>query len=328
MGKPISYNRVLLLKKTFQLTHTFAFSILLSHKFKQFEDLKKHSVKFLIFDLMITTQIRRILVPCDFREDSQKALSYAAFLAKKDQAHVILLHLLKDPSDLEKAEETMRIWVERMRSSYTGEVSSLIEVGSVTEGIGEIASRESCQLVVMPTHGIRGMQHITGSLALRVISESKVPFIIVQQRGIREHGIQKMVVPINFRPQILEELPLIIELAQTFLSEVHLVLSQSSIEEGQPELLGKIEHAFASAGIVCLLHHVSGQNSFAKSVVHYAAGVDADLICGINYSYEYLYTLFPRAEEEDLIYNEPQIPVLLLTPEIQESSIYTIPLWH
>jgi nucleotide-binding universal stress UspA family protein len=300
----------------------------LSYKFKQFEDLNKHSLKFLIFEPMIKTQIRRILVPCDFKEDSLNALNYAAFLAKKDQAHVILLHLLRDAADLDKAEATMRIWVEKMHSSYTGEVSSLVEVGSVTEGIGEIAKRESCQLVVMPTHGIKGMQHLTGSLALRVISESKAPFLIVQQRGIREHGIQKMVVPINFRPQILEELPLIIELARTFLSEVHLVLSQFAHEEGQPELLSNIEHAFASAGIVCLLHQVPGQNYFAKAVVHYAAGVDADLICGINYSYEYLYTLFPRAEEEDLIYNEPQIPVLLLTPEIQESNIYTIPLWH
>jgi hypothetical protein len=77
-----------------------------------------------------------------------------------------------------------------------------------------------------------------------------------------------------------------------------------------------------------LLHHVSTGTNFAKAVAHYASGVDADLICAINYSYEYLYTLFPRAEEEDLIYNEAQIPVLLLTPEVQESNVYSIPLWH
>jgi hypothetical protein len=52
------------------------------------------------------------------------------------------------------------------------------------------------------------------------------------------------------------------------------------------------------------------------------------MICGLNFSFEYLYTLFPRAEEEDLIYNEAQIPVLLLTPEVQEDMAYTIPLWH
>jgi hypothetical protein len=80
--------------------------------------------------------------------------------------------------------------------------------------------------------------------------------------------------------------------------------------------------------VVCLINHAERGASFAKAVVHYAAGVDADLICAVNYSYEYLYTLFPRAEEEDLIYNEPQIPVLLLTPEVEDSSTYTIPLWH
>jgi nucleotide-binding universal stress UspA family protein len=277
---------------------------------------------------MIKTHIRRILVPCDFREDSQSALNYAAFLAKKDQAHIILLHLIKDSAEAEQSEKTMQVWLNRMQGMYTGEVSSLVEVGSVKDGIGEIAKRESCHLVVMPTHGIRGMQHITGSLALRVISESKVPFLVVQQRGIREHGLQKLVVPVNFRPQILEELPLIIALAQTFLSEVHLVLSNLSHQEQDPALIQQIEQSFADAKVVCLINHAERGASFAKAVVHYAAGVDADLICAVNYSYEYLYTLFPRAEEEDLIYNEPQIPVLLLTPEVEDSSTYTIPLWH
>lgn len=277
---------------------------------------------------MIKTHIRRILVPCDFREDSQSALNYAAFLAKKDQAHIILLHLIKDSAEAEQSEKTMQVWLNRMHGLYTGEVSSLVEVGTVKDGIGEIAKRESCHLVVMPTHGIRGMQHITGSLALRVISESKVPFLVVQQRGIRKHGLQKLVVPVNFRPQILEELPLIIALAQTFLSEVHLVLSNLSHQEQDPALIQQIEQSFADAKVVCLINHAERGASFAKAVVHYAAGVDADLICAVNYSYEYLYTLFPRAEEEDLIYNEPQIPVLLLTPEVEDSSTYTIPLWH
>jgi nucleotide-binding universal stress UspA family protein len=277
---------------------------------------------------MIHTHIRRILVPCDFKEDSQSALKYAAFLAKKDQAHIILLHIISASSQLEQAEREMQGWLNKMNSMYTGEVTSLVEVGNVKEGIGEIAQRESCHLVVMPTHGIRGMQHVTGSLALRVISESNVPFLVVQQRVVREHGLQKLVVPINFRPQILEELPLIISLAQTFLSEVHLVLSNLNEEETNTGLVEQIEHAFAEAKVACLLHHVSAGTNFAKAVAHYASGVDADLICAINYSYEYLYTLFPRAEEEDLIYNEAQIPVLLLTPEVQESNVYSIPLWH
>jgi nucleotide-binding universal stress UspA family protein len=277
---------------------------------------------------MIHTHIRRILVPCDFKEDSQSALKYAAFLAKKDQAHIILLHIISASSQLEQAEREMQGWLNKMNSMYTGEVTSLVEVGNVKEGIGEIAQRESCHLVVMPTHGIRGMQHVTGSLALRVISESNVPFLVVQQRVVREHGLQKLVVPINFRPQILEELPLIISMAQTFLSEVHLVLSNLNEEETNTGLVEQIEHAFAEAKVACLLHHVSAGTNFAKAVAHYASGVDADLICAINYSYEYLYTLFPRAEEEDLIYNEAQIPVLLLTPEVQESNVYSIPLWH
>ena len=31
-------------------------------------------------------------------------------------------------------------------------------------------------------------------------------------------------------------------------------------------------------------------------------------------------------EEEDLIYNDPQIPVLLITPQNQDEVIYNIPM--
>jgi hypothetical protein len=76
------------------------------------------------------------------------------------------------------------------------------------------------------------------------------------------------------------------------------------------------------------MHIETDHKPFAKSVVAYAATVDADLICAVNFSFEYLYTLFPRTEEEDLIYNEAQIPVLLITPEQQDDAVYYIPMWH
>ncbi|MFA9219901.1 MAG: hypothetical protein ACEQSL_01800, partial [Sediminibacterium sp.] len=182
-------------------------------------------------------------------------------------------------------------------------------------------------LVVMPTHGMRGMQRITGSLALKVVSESTTPFIVVQQRPIRPEGYKKMVIPVTFRQQLLEEASFFSEMAKLFNSEVYFIAQQVASGNDE-ELIAKVEGIFSNANIPFSMHIEIDQRPFAKSVVAYAATVDADLICAVNFSFEYLYTLFPRTEEEGLIYNEAQIPVLLITPEQQDDSVYYIPMWH
>lgn len=272
--------------------------------------------------------IHRILVPCDLKAESKVALHHAAILAKPNQAHIFLLHLTKNVGDLEQAELEIKAWEDELKSIYQGEVTSLVEQGDIIEDIGEIAKRESCQFVVMPTHGIKGWQVVTGSLALKVVSQSKLPFVIVQHKDVHPEGYERVVVPVNFRPQIMEEIPFIIQLAKMFQSKIFLVAPALDSESFNAQLLTEIEIAFENSGVVWSIHHLESDANFIKSVVRYGASVQADLICAVNFSYEYLYTLFPRAEEEGLIYNDAEIPVMLITPEKQDDVVYTVPLWH
>jgi nucleotide-binding universal stress UspA family protein len=272
--------------------------------------------------------IHRILVPCDLKEESKVALHHAAILAKPNAAHIILLHLTKTIEDAEKAEVAIQSWVHELQAMHNGEVSSLVETGDVLEQIGEIASRESCQFVVMPTHGMKGWQKVTGSLALKVVSQSKLPFVIVQHKDVHPEGYERVVVPINFRPQVMEEIPFIIQLAKMFQSEIFLIAPPKNSELYNEALLQEVEMAFQKDDVRWSISHTEDGGNFIHSVVRYGAAVQADLICAVNFSYEYLYTLFPRAEEEGLIYNDAEIPVMLLTPEKQDDIVYTVPLWH
>jgi hypothetical protein len=65
-------------------------------------------------------------------------------------------------------------------------VTPVVRVGSVYEDIGDAAAEIDADLIIMGTHGMRGMQFITGSRALRVITSSSVPFVVVQERPIKE----------------------------------------------------------------------------------------------------------------------------------------------
>src|SRR4030042_6389228 len=58
-------------------------------------------------------------------------------------------------------------------------------------------------MVVMGTHGIKGMQKLMGSWALKVIASSKAPFIVVQDSPKGE-VFKNIVVPISYRREIKE----------------------------------------------------------------------------------------------------------------------------
>ncbi|MFN5621165.1 MAG: universal stress protein [Flavobacteriales bacterium] len=271
-------------------------------------------------------QLKKILVPCDLKESSFNALYHAAHLAKQSGAEILLLHLEFADKALEASQKALEAWVDRMKEFHQGPVSAHVRKGGVVGEIPAFAKEQGCGLIVMPTHGMRGMQKLTGSLALRVVSESHIPFIIVQERNIRDHGYKKLVIPVDYRHQLLDESKAFVQLAQLFKSEAHLVIKKVNAELTDAKMLGEIQQAFADAGVSITLHEVDHKLHFTKELVRYAAAVEADLICAVNFSYEYLYTLFPRTEEEDLIYNDAQIPVLLITPTNQDEVIYNIPM--
>ena len=271
-------------------------------------------------------QLKKILIPCDLKESSFTALYHAAHLAKLSGAEILLLHLEFTENALESSKKALDGWVERMKAFHQGAVSAHVRKGGVVGEIPAFAKEQDCGLIIMATHGMRGMQKLTGSLALRVVSESHIPFIIVQERTIREQGYKKLVIPVDYRHQLLDESKAFVQLAQLFGSEVHLVLKKVNAELTDAKMLGDIKESFDAAGISVTLHEVDHKLHFTKELVRYAAAVEADLICAVNFSYEYLYTLFPRTEEEDLIYNDAQIPVLLITPSNQDEIIYNIPM--
>ena len=272
-------------------------------------------------------KIKRILIPCDLKEESYNALNHAAFIGNEENAELILLHVVSNEKESGEAKIELQAWAEQLQQGYLGVVKTLIEVGDFIELITLVATRENCELVVMPTHGMRGMQRITGSLALKVVSEGHLPFIVVQKRAVREHGYKKMVIPVTDRPALLEELGIFTGLANHFNSEVHLVVRKENADH-ELQTLESVRTAFEESGISLHIHFETHIASFAKHVANYAAAIDADMICAVNFSFEYLYTLFPRTEEEDLIYNEAQIPVLLVTPQQSENAQYFIPMWH
>ena len=146
--------------------------------------------------------IRRILCPMDFSECSDRALGYATAVARWQGAEIHGLHVLPllaeswafpVPIDAATAEalspaafrESLEV---RLAPARTGDlvVHGHIRQGGAAHEIVEHARRTSMDLIVMGTHGRKGVSRFfLGSVASRVISTAPCPVMTVNAASSR-----------------------------------------------------------------------------------------------------------------------------------------------
>jgi nucleotide-binding universal stress UspA family protein len=141
--------------------------------------------------------ITHILVPTDFGPASDAALAIARNLAGQYGARLSMLHVLTSPeatgvwtpevfmpASAEARERLTREAQERIESSLTAEdrtrsdVTILIRIGSVAEHILDFSREREVDLIVMGTHGRRGLSHLLlGSVAEQVLRSAPCPVL-------------------------------------------------------------------------------------------------------------------------------------------------------
>jgi len=149
--------------------------------------------------------LERILVPIDFSDCSLDALKYAVVVAKQAKASVMLLHVLEpvsygldfDLGHFRSREYVREIWTKRLEElAATHQHSDMVveyrlRGGFPSDSILDAAKTLPCDLIVMGTHGRRGISHtISGSVAEAVLRKAHCPVIAVrsQQFGPSDSG--------------------------------------------------------------------------------------------------------------------------------------------
>ncbi len=92
----------------------------------------------------------------------------------------------------------------------------------------------------MGTHGAKGMQRFTGSYALKVITNSIVPFIIVQEKRPESDGYADILLPLDLENATKQKLSYAAEIAKHFNSKIHLVFETVDDEALKAKLAGNI----------------------------------------------------------------------------------------
>jgi len=149
---------------------------------------------------------RTILIPWDFTPVADYALLHGIKIAKGiGSKKIALIHITKKEKDNEEAMVQLEQVARENTSKFNIEIQPLVREGSIFTTIGEVASDISAELVVMGTHGLHGMQKLTGSWALKVIVSSKVPFVVIQEPP-KDTPFKEIVFPIDFKWENKEKL--------------------------------------------------------------------------------------------------------------------------
>jgi len=257
---------------------------------------------------------KNFIVPHDFTEVSDIALDHAIATAKPINAEVYLLHVVAKNKDINDAEKKL----EEVVSRYDSEVKIIpsVRVGNIFEDIGDFAAEHHAELIFMGTHGTHGWQHLTGMNALKVITHSSVPFVIVQETTSTETGYDDIVVPLDLHKETKQKLVTVANLANYFKSNVHVITPDESDEFLKHQVKANIQFAkkyFAERNINVTTTIVPSAG-FDKEVVKKAVSLDADLITIMNLNKNNLFGSLGSNHEEYIITNDARIPVLIMNP--------------
>ena len=142
-----------------------------------------------------SVELGRLLVPVDFSDCSLDALEYAVIVAQRAKATLTLLHVMEPVSygldftfpHPEKRERRREVIISKLKDLVSCLASAqvtadyLLRGGLPNDSILDAARSGSADLIVMGTHGRRGLSHAYfGSVAESVLRLSPCPVLTVR----------------------------------------------------------------------------------------------------------------------------------------------------
>ena len=140
---------------------------------------------------------KHILLPTDGSDLSKAAMKHGIALAKAIGAKVTALvvstplnSLVVDPSIVSGALDQYKALVVEQTAKYLDNISNnarkagvecdtlCVEHDKPYEAIVDTAKKQGCDLVVMASHGLRGVSAILGSETLKVLTHTSVPILV------------------------------------------------------------------------------------------------------------------------------------------------------
>ena len=263
-----------------------------------------------------------IVVTWDFTHVSEYALAHAVKIAYMMRCEIKLLHIIEPGTPSERIETARRrmVQVSETTLKYDGiNCKAVVKEGNLLSAVSDYASQSNTLLVVMGTHGIKGTQKIFGSKALKVLTGSNTPFIVVKAKPSESLKISNVVFPIDFKAENKEKLQWAISIGKNFQSKVHLFkypVSDSDLQKKVNTNLNFAIRFLKQNDIEYEIHTASKKGSFANATIRFAEKINADLIILVTTKHITFLDYMFGADEQEIIDNSAKIPVMCVNPRV------------
>ena len=260
-----------------------------------------------------------IVVPWDFTPVAEHALAHAAKISRMVHDEVCLLHIVDKGIKLKEEGEKkvlLRHVADENSKKYNMPINAEIIKGSIFTSIAEFVNDKEASLVIMGTHGMKGMQKLTGSWALKVIVKSKVPFIVVQDPPVDQERYHNIVFPVDFRRENKEKTQMAIYMGKYFDSKVHILVTTSTdkniVKKTKINLNFAIRYLIQN-NIEYEIHEIP-KGDFAQQTLDFSQRINADLILIMTTKNITFADYMVGASEQYIIANSSKIPVCCVNP--------------
>lgn len=282
------------------------------------------------------TQIESILIPTDFSILSESALKMGVAIAKRQNAKIILLHIMDRFSFLQPTEvflpevqlvpdikltieEKLKDLGEKIQLETGIKMYNKVLIGTPSDTICRLAFTENISLIIMGTHGSSGLREFfIGSEAYRVVKHATCPVLTVPGNW-EKTDFEKILFPIRLVPDALDKYFFTRPIIEKNNSELILLgLTEKENPGKLPEialLMDQIKYQLHIDNVV-FQSLLSPCENFASKVIELSNENDTDLII-LSSNLDYDFKAFFVGPFVQQIVNHSKRPVL----SIKQSNI-------
>jgi nucleotide-binding universal stress UspA family protein len=262
------------------------------------------------------SKVRTILVLWDFSIKAEYAFAHAVNVSKITGNDITLIHIVKSDNEIEELEKKLEEVTVKLFSLYKVKAKIVVIKGNIFKTISKYASEGHTEMVIMGTHGMKGLQKVTGSWALKVIRGCKVPFLVVQDMPTSQK-MDNIVFPIDFKRENKEKIKWAHFLCKLYRSRIHIVhptVKDSFFKSRIHSNIVFTKKYFENTDINFEIKAVSNKVDFAKETIDYSQSINANLILIMTSKTLTFADYIMGPSEQQIIANEAKIPVMVVNP--------------
>jgi len=268
--------------------------------------------------------MQNILVPVDFSPASRNAAIYAAELAKKFNAKLLLFHAYMLPTpvsevpyvmvtadEMQKENEAfIKKEADQLHETYRIEVEWVVRIGIASDEIKVLAKEKGADFIVMGMKGAGGLDKIIGSTTTNVIRKLKAPVLVIPEKATYQ-AIQHITYAYDLNdpsgPELFQPLLDLAAGFQSRFSMLHVVQPSEARENTEPGS-ARLESIFNGRQVSFV---TTEDGNVTRGISEYLLQHPAELLAMIAHRHNFFERVFSKSHTTAMAY-ETSIPLLIL----------------